>query len=88
MDTAMTLNWLEMRRISTARARQDEQSRLLTLTRENARLAEENHRLYQQYQDLAASTEIWIRLYESALERANGAPIGQGAQVPAVSLLN
>lgn len=88
MDTAMTLNWLEMRRISTARARQDEQSRLLTLTRENARLAEENHRLYQQYQDLAASTEIWIRLYESALERANGAPIGQSAQAPAVSHLN
>jgi hypothetical protein len=72
MDTAMTLNWLEMRRISNARVRQDEQSRILTLTRENARLAEENHRLCQQYQDLAASTEIWIRLYESALERANG----------------
>jgi hypothetical protein len=72
MDTAMTLNWLEMRRISNARTRQDEQARLLMLTRENARLAEENHRLCQQYQDLAASTEIWIRLYESALERANG----------------
>jgi hypothetical protein len=72
MDTAMTLNWLEMRRISNARIRQDEQARILNLTRENARLAEENHRLRQQYQDLAASTEIWIRLYESALERANG----------------
>jgi hypothetical protein len=72
MDTAMTLNWLEMRRISTARVRQDEQARLLTLTRENARLAEENHRLHQQYQDLAASTDIWIRLYEAALDRANG----------------
>lgn len=71
MDTAMTLNWLEMRRISNVRVRQDEQARLLTLTRENARLAEENHRLFQQYQDLAASTEIWIRLYESALQRAN-----------------
>lgn len=72
MDTAMTLNWLEMRRISNARARQDEQSRLLMLTRENARLAEENHRLNQQYRDLAASTDIWIRLYEAALDRANG----------------
>ena len=72
MDTAMTLNWLEMRRVSTARARQDEQSRLLMLTRENARLAEENHRLHQQYRDLAASTDIWIRLYEAALDRANG----------------
>ena len=72
MDTAMTLNWLEMRRISNARVRQDEQARLVTLTRENARLAEEYHRLRQQYQDLAASTDIWIRLYEAALDRANG----------------
>ena len=67
MDTAMTLNWLEMRRISTARSRQDDQSRLLTLARENARLAEENRRLDQRYQDLMASTDIWIRLYEAAL---------------------
>lgn len=85
MDTAMTLNWLEMRRISNVRARQDELARLLTLTRENARLAEENRRLCQQYQDLAASTEIWIRLYESALERANGGASGRAAAaVPAV----
>ena len=74
MDTAMTLNWLEMRRMTNARARQDDQARILTLTRENARLAEENHRLLQQYQDLSASTDIWIRLYEAALERANGGP--------------
>jgi hypothetical protein len=72
MDTAMTLNWLEMRRLSHARARQGDQARILTLTRENARLAEENHRLHQQYQDLSASTEIWIRLYEAALERSQG----------------
>ena len=72
MDTAMTLNWLEMRRVTTARARLDEQARILTLTRENARLAEENHRLHQQYKDLSASTEIWIRLYEAALERSQG----------------
>ena len=68
----MTLNWLEMRRISNARSRQDDQARILTLTRENARLAEEHHRLHQQYQDLLASTDIWIRLYEAALDRANG----------------
>ena len=80
MDTAMTLNWLEMRRISNARARVDEQSRILTLTRENARLAEENSRLRQQYQDLSASTDIWIRLYEAALERANGVVNGMSAQ--------
>lgn len=72
MDTAMTLNWLEMRRTTTARARQDDQARLLTLTRENARLAEENKRLRDAYTDLAASTEIWIRLYEAALDRSHG----------------
>jgi len=81
MDTAMTLNWLDMRRISNARARLDDQARILTLTRENARLAEENHRLHQQYQDLAASTDMWIRLYEAALERANGV----GAALAAIS---
>lgn len=82
MDTAMTLNWLEMRRISNARARLDDQARILTLTRENARLAEENHRLHQQYQDLSASTEIWIRLYEAALERAQGVVGALPAQSP------
>ena len=35
MDTAMTLNWLEMRRMTNARVRQDDQARILTLTREN-----------------------------------------------------
>jgi cell division protein FtsB len=80
MDTAMTLNWLEMRRISNARARLDDQARILTLTRENARLAEENNKLRQQFQDLSASTDIWIRLYEAALERANGVVKGMSAQ--------
>jgi hypothetical protein len=72
MDTAMTLNWLEMRRISNARARLDDQARILTLTRENARLVEEIGRLRAKYDDLSASTQIWIRLYEAALERAKG----------------
>jgi hypothetical protein len=80
MDTAMTLNWLEMRRISNARARLDDQARILTLTRENARLAEENNKLRQQLQDLSASTDIWIRLYEKALDRANGGVQGMAAQ--------
>jgi len=80
MDTAMTLNWLEMRRISNARARLDDQARILTLTRENARLAEENSKLRQQFQDLTASTDIWIRLYEAALERANGVTPGMSAK--------
>ena len=82
----MTLNWLEMRRISHANARVDDQARILTLTRENARLAEENHRLVQQYQDLAASTEIWIRLYEAALDRANG--VVQALPAQSSNLLN
>jgi hypothetical protein len=69
MDTAMTLNWLEMRRMSSARVRLDEQTRLTRLARENVRLADENERLRQQYDALAASAEIWIRLYEAALER-------------------
>jgi hypothetical protein len=86
MDTAMTLNWLEMRRISNARARVDDQARILTLTRENARLAQENHRLVQQYRDLAASTEIWIRLYEAALARANG--VAQPMPAQSSNLLN
>lgn len=88
MDTAMTLNWLEMRRMTNARARQDDQARILTLTRENARLAEEYHRLVQQYQDLAASTDIWIRLYEAALERANGVPAMQALPVQQAALMN
>jgi hypothetical protein len=71
MDTAMTLNSLEMRRVTTVRTRLDDQGRLLTLARENARLTEETQRLRQQVQDLAASNAIWIRLYEAALERAN-----------------
>ncbi len=88
MDTAMTLNWLEMRRISNARSRQDDQARIVTLTRENARLAEENHRLHQQYQDLLASTDIWIRLYEAALDRANGAGIVSGMSSQPSNLVN
>ena len=88
MDTAMTLNWLEMRRISNARLRQDDQARLLTLTRENARLADENHRLHQQYQDLLASTDIWIRLYEAALDRANGTDAVPGLAAQPSNLVN
>ena len=88
MDTAMTLNWLEMRRMTNARVRQDDQARILTLTRENARLAEENHRLHQQYADLAASNDIWIRLYEAALERANSVTGLQGMPVQPSPLMN
>jgi hypothetical protein len=88
MDTAMTLNWLEMRRVSNARAQQDDQARILALTRENARLADENHRLQQQYQDLLASTDIWIRLYEAALGRAKGSDVVQGLSPQPSNLVN
>jgi hypothetical protein len=88
MDTAMTLNWLEMRRISNARARQDDQARILMLTRENARLAAENGKLREQFDDLSASTQIWIRLYEAALARANANGCVQPMPVQRVSLYN
>jgi hypothetical protein len=89
MDTAMTLNWLEMRRMANTRSRQDDQSQILTLTRENTRLAEENDRLHQQYQDLLASTDMWIRLYEAALDRANGSQAGlRGISVQPSNLVN
>lgn len=80
MDTAMTLNWLEMRRMSAARARVDDQTRMVRLSRENVRLAEENDRLRQQYDALAASAEVWIRLYEAALHRANAAEAERGKE--------
>lgn len=73
MDTAMTLNWMEMRRASSARLRLDEHVRSMQITRDNARLIEENARLRRENADLAASAEIWIRLYEAALDRANEA---------------
>lgn len=84
----MTLNWLEMRRISNARSRQDDQARILALTRENTRLADENHRLNQEYQDLLASTDIWIRLYEAALDRAKGSHVIQALSSQPSNLVN
>jgi signal-transduction protein with cAMP-binding, CBS, and nucleotidyltransferase domain len=62
--------------------------RILTLTRENARLADENHRLHQQYQDLLKSTDIWIRLYEAALDRANGIDAVPGLAAQPSNLVN
>ena len=73
MNSVMTLNWLEMRRLSTSRVRVDEETRSLRLSRDNARLTDENRRLRSEYDDLAASTMMWIRLYEAALARANRA---------------
>jgi hypothetical protein len=69
----MTLNWLEMRRATSSRDRVEEETRTLRLTRENACLMQDNARLRSEFEDLAASTNTWIRLYEAALERANTA---------------
>lgn len=71
MDVAMALNWTEMRRVGTSRAKVDDQIRAVELARENLRLLEENERLRQENADLAGSAEMWIRLYEAALARAN-----------------
>ena len=43
----------------------------MQIARDNARLSEENARLRRENADLVASAELWIRLYEAALERAN-----------------
>jgi hypothetical protein len=71
MDVAMAFNWTEIRRVGTSRTRVDDQIRAVELARENMRLLEENGRLRQENADLAGSAEMWIRLYEAALARAN-----------------
>jgi hypothetical protein len=82
MDTSMTLNWLEMRQVGNARARQDHEARLTQLGRENARLTDELQHLRRVHADLAASAEQWIRLYEHALTRANQAEAGLTRMTP------
>ena len=65
----MSVNWLEMGRPQQnlpVRRTSDQERRL---TQENARLTEENRRLRSVCNDLAASSELWIRLYEAALAR-------------------
>lgn len=82
MDVAMAFNWTEMRRVGTGRAKIDEQMRAVELARENMRLLEENERLRQQNADLAGSAEMWIRLYEAALARANQpSPLFRGFEI-------
>jgi hypothetical protein len=71
MDVAMAINWSEMRSLGTKRVKVDDQIRAVELARENMRLLEENERLRQENADLAGSAEMWIRLYEAALARAN-----------------
>ena len=75
MDAAMTFNWLEAQRATRAQARFVYETTAVRLEQENARLVEENERLARQCADLAASAEMWARLYESALAR-----VGEGAE--------
>lgn len=55
------------------RIRVDQQHGLLECARDNVRLAQENETLRQSCADLTKAAETWIRLYESALARANAA---------------
>ena len=85
MDVAMAINWTEMRALGTKRPKVDDQIRAVELARENMRLLEENERLRQENADLAGSAEMWIRLYEAALARANQpSPMFNGFNVTGV----
>jgi hypothetical protein len=53
--------------------RTEVEPRLVHWARENVRLAQENEVLRQSCADLTTASETWIRLYESALARANAA---------------
>ena len=71
MKTAVAVDWMESHRAQFSRVRVDEQMRTVQLARENRRLMELNEQLRQNNADLTASAEMWIRLYEAALMRAN-----------------
>jgi regulator of replication initiation timing len=74
MDAAMTFNWLESQRATTAQTRQTREANATRLAQENARLMDENERLRRRCADLACSAEMWVRLYEAALQRAGESP--------------
>jgi len=59
-----TVRWTVARRDAAASDRD-------LLAGENARLRREIDRLQQENDDLRASAEIWIRMYERQLTRAN-----------------
>ena len=73
MNAVTTLNGREMPPFATLRVRPSDDIRSLRLARENAALTLDNTRLRVEYEQLLSSTEIWIRLYEAALARANAA---------------
>jgi hypothetical protein len=73
MNSVPTINGREMQRFAALKMRPNEDIRSLRLARENATLLLDNTRLRVEYEQLLSSTEIWIRLYEAALARANAA---------------
>jgi hypothetical protein len=62
---------MDLHRSRFSRVGVDEQMRTVQLARENRRLMEANEQLRQDNADLTASAEMWIRLYQAALIRAN-----------------
>jgi hypothetical protein len=64
LEQALGLSLAEADRLQTERE---------LLSEENVRLAREIARLTQENQALRESAEIWIRMYENQLERANDA---------------
>ena len=79
MKTAVAVDWMELHRAQFSRVRVDEQMRTVQLARENRRLMELNQQLRQNNADLTASAEMWIRLYEAALMRANESLTSNGS---------
>ncbi len=75
MDAGMTFNWLDTRRAATVHGTYTQRVSIDRLTRENARLHEEIDRLKREHAELVASAELWIRLYDAALERAAAAEV-------------
>ena len=73
MNSVTTLLGRDLPPPTTLRVRPTDDLRSLRLARENATLTLDNTRLRVEYEQLLSSTEIWIRLYEAALERANAA---------------
>jgi len=80
MKTAVAVDWMEVHRAQFSRVRVDEQMRTVQLARENRRLMEANEELRQNNADLTASAEMWIRLYEAALLRANQILTSEGSE--------
>jgi hypothetical protein len=75
MDAGMTFNWLDTRRTASVHGSYTQRVNVDRLTRENARLLEENERLKRLHAELVSSAELWIRLYEAALARAAAAEV-------------